>query len=888
VPHAFFFLLGNDGPKDDYTWYHYPANESDEWTSLEYEYSGFGYKEDPENSSHTRVWKQYLLSLYWVSSTVTTTGIIGDMYPKSYSEVLFTMSLLICNMTLFSYVIGQVSANVLKGDEKLLKAREELGAVESYLHSFDFSEELKLEIKDYFHGATATSFLSASEIFNSVSQSLRLEMSSELTRKCLDSCMLFRGCSEQMKDSIKGLLREVTFGNEEYLLQVNAVAHDMYFVMSGKVEQINNDAEGIEILEARIEMGGCVGILSSYFGIRYMYSARAACPCLCLRLVRNQLMPILKIYLDDEEIVAQNAMSEFLKVKQEKSINGNSNKGRSMKSARSLQSECRIRQVVLAKDHDDEDMSDQTMITNYDNGSADEAEQNIDTIILSGIEQKLASLNRRRKSERVAQFCSSASRGEIDKLDRSMRNGVHVDDTDRNGRTALHCAASQGQVDTTRHLIDRGAAINIQDNYKNTPLNDAVRHKHDTFAADLRKYGASPLSLPGYEIGVLMCTFAYEGNKDQLERMLINGVNVNTPDYDNRTALHLAASKGYVELVEFLLEHRADVNVTDRMGFSPLVDALRHDQSAVQKVLRSKGGQLLGMDVSVELCNAAAAGDVKRMMRLIENGANPNAGDYDDRTALHLAASNGETSALDYMLRQLEGVNINPLDRLGGTPMDDAHRHNNTVAVAMLQAAGGLRQGNLELLAMEGKARADSEHMQRLERHGKVMNLVQNSPESKACVWVRGRCGKLLPGRLTDIRHLSKELLEGFNLMNEALRNFHEAHVAADPLKSLDQALQHGAAFLISPEYSFIIKMAKHISYTISQWYINCQTANAVMSEDLPHCRAALVFSKQYKEEVKSILETFEYLSKTLQFWRFLILKIPEVQVAETATSVQH
>jgi len=290
-----FFLLDNDGPKDDYTWYHYPANESDEWTSLEYEYSGFGYKEDPENSSHTRVWKQYLLSLYWVSSTVTTTGIIGDMYPKSYSEVLFTMSLLICNMTLFSYVIGQVSANVLKGDEKLLKAREELGAVESYLHSFDFSEELKLEIKDYFHGATATSFLSASEIFNSVSQSLRLEMSSELTRKCLDSCMLFRGCSEQMKDSIKGLLREVTFGNEEYLLQVNAVAHDMYFVMSGKVEQINNDAEGIEILEARIEMGGCVGILSSYFGIRYMYSARAACPCLCLRLVRNQLMPILKV-----------------------------------------------------------------------------------------------------------------------------------------------------------------------------------------------------------------------------------------------------------------------------------------------------------------------------------------------------------------------------------------------------------------------------------------------------------------------------------------------------------------------------------------------------------------------------------------------------------------
>ena len=37
------------------------------------------------------------------------------------------------------------------------------------------------------------------------------------------------------------------------------------------------------------------------------------------------------------------------------------------------------------------------------------------------------------------------------------------------------------------------------------------------------------------------------------------------------------------------------------------------------------------------------------------------------QSALHLAASNGETSALDYMLRHLSvDINVNPLDRLGG------------------------------------------------------------------------------------------------------------------------------------------------------------------------------------------------------------------------------
>ena len=109
-----------------------------------------------------------------------------------------------------------------------------------------------------------------------------------------------------------------------------------------------------------------------------------------------------------------------------------------------------------------------------------------------------------------------------------MRNGVHIDETDVNGRTALHCAASEGRVETVRYLLEARASVNVQDSYKNTPLNDAVRHKRDIVAADLRKFGASALTLPGYELGVQMCQFAHDGDQDQLHRMLTNGVDVNT------------------------------------------------------------------------------------------------------------------------------------------------------------------------------------------------------------------------------------------------------------------------------------------------------------------------------------------------------------------------
>jgi len=107
--------------------------------------------------------------------------------------------------------------------------------------------------------------------------------------------------------------------------------------------------------------------------------------------------------------------------------------------------------------------------------------------------------------------------------------------------------------------------------------------------------------LSGYETGVLMCTYAAQGWRAQIEDLVRNGVDVNTGDYDSRTALHLAASEGHVDVVESLLALNANVNATDRMGFSPLVDACRHGHFQIQMMLKDAGGQLLGTDVSIAM-----------------------------------------------------------------------------------------------------------------------------------------------------------------------------------------------------------------------------------------------------------------------------------------------
>ena len=48
-------------------------------------------------------------------------------------------------------------------------------------------------------------------------------------------------------------------------------------------------------------------------------------------------------------------------------------------------------------------------------------------------------------------------------------------------------------------------------------------------------------------------------------RQNLSGVDMNMPDYDNRTGLHLAACEGHIETVQFLIEKcGANPNVQDR------------------------------------------------------------------------------------------------------------------------------------------------------------------------------------------------------------------------------------------------------------------------------------------------------------------------------------
>eukprot|EP00960_Hanusia_phi_P033537 750499-Hanusia_phi.AAC.11 len=166
-------------------------------------------------------WEQYLLCFYWVSTTLTVNGAVGELIPQNVVEIGFTIMLMCLNMTLFRVIVGEVSTLVMKKDEDVVKMREQMEVVDSFVSNPTFSPQLKDEIRNHFHAIRSGSSLDQAIIFKDLSHGLRVEIARFISREYLDSVELFKDCSDHLLDDVCILLCEVSFAPEEHLFNVS-------------------------------------------------------------------------------------------------------------------------------------------------------------------------------------------------------------------------------------------------------------------------------------------------------------------------------------------------------------------------------------------------------------------------------------------------------------------------------------------------------------------------------------------------------------------------------------------------------------------------------------------------------------------------------------------
>lgn len=86
---------------------------------------------------------------------------------------------------------------------------------------------------------------------------------------------------------------------------------------------------------------------------------------------------------------------------------------------------------------------------------------------------------------------------------------------------------------------------------------------------------------------------------------------------------------------------------------------------------------------SISLIYAANHGDLNEIKRLEALGLDLSQADYDGRTALHLAAAENQIGTVKYLISR--GVQLDAVDRWGGTPLDDAKKGKHKEVIDLLK-----------------------------------------------------------------------------------------------------------------------------------------------------------------------------------------------------------
>lgn len=201
-----------------------------------------------------------------------------------------------------------------------------------------------------------------------------------------------------------------------------------------------------------------------------------------------------------------------------------------------------------------------------------------------------------------------------------------------------------------------------------------------------------------------LCLAAAQGDLGRLRHLLDGRVDVNSHDYDHRTALHIAAAEGNLEVVNFLLSRGANASVLDRWGHTPVDEASHSGYLQVKEaLLRVKTEDDVteaqqqktppGFETGALLCAAAATGSVQTLQNLLSSRADVNVPDYDGRTALHLAASRNRLEAVELLLASNAQPKVK--DNFGRTPIDEAmHGHASDVLRVLFAAVGETGEAN--------------------------------------------------------------------------------------------------------------------------------------------------------------------------------------------------
>jgi ankyrin repeat protein len=168
-----------------------------------------------------------------------------------------------------------------------------------------------------------------------------------------------------------------------------------------------------------------------------------------------------------------------------------------------------------------------------------------------------------------------------------INGGADVNQRGAAGKTAIMSAAlaGAGYVDCVETLIAAGADLDLLDDRGHTVLTSVAAAENYPMFNLLMQAGASTVGLESIQL----IHAASAGNIDRVKALLAANVNL---DLDRGAAIGNAAAAGHTQIVELLIQAGANVNLRDKLGFTPIASAAYAGYREIVQLLIDAGADI--------------------------------------------------------------------------------------------------------------------------------------------------------------------------------------------------------------------------------------------------------------------------------------------------------
>ncbi|KAM5547832.1 hypothetical protein ABKV19_002011 [Rosa sericea] len=474
-----------------------------------------------EDFLHQSLWIRYVTSVYWSITTLTTVG-YGDLHPVNTREMIFDIFYMLFNLGLTSYLIGNMTNLVVHGTSRTRKFRDTIQAASSFAQR----NQLPVRLQDQMLAHLCLKFrtdaegLQQQETLDSLPKAIRSSISHYLFYSLVDKVYLFHGVSNDLLFQLVSEMKAEYFPPKEDVILQNEAPTDFYILVTGAADLVVLK-NGVEQVIGEAKTGDLIGEIGVLCYRPQLFTVRTKRLSQLLRLNRTTFLSIVQANVGDGTIIMNNLLQHLKEVKDP-----------------------------------------------YMEG------------VLLETENMLA----RGRMDLPLSLCFAAIRGDDLLLHQLLRRGLDPNESDNNGRTALHIAASQGSENCVLLLLDYEALPNTRDSEGNVPLWEAIQNDHESIAKRLMDNGAT---LNAGDVGHFACTAAEQNRLDLLNEIVQHGGDVTAPRSNGTTALHVAVSEDNIEIVKFLLDKGADIDKPDLHGWTARSLAEQQGHEEIKNLFQS-------------------------------------------------------------------------------------------------------------------------------------------------------------------------------------------------------------------------------------------------------------------------------------------------------------